>query len=246
MMNLQQDAASNDSHLPNPLKVVLAEVEKTATLIQAEVEEASQLLPPQFNQQAISTHSLMQNLLYQLLDCVRQVLRVDTSVVLLCSKDRQYLTVSAACGLEEEVTAKIQIPVGYGFAGSVAAKRELVVVDDLSQIKVVSPILRNKGLQSMVGIPIMVDNQVIGVFHVGTYRSRQFGQDEVQLLKVIAARIGVVIERIFAFCIEEQTSAVELTPQKSHQLISFQLSYEMARKFCLCLIGLSRLEYLSV
>jgi signal transduction protein with GAF and PtsI domain len=244
-MNSKQDITNNTSRLPDSLELALAELEKTAMLIQAEVEEAAQLLPPQASQQAISASSLMQNLLYQLLDCVRQVFSVDTAVVLLCSEDRQYLTVNAAYGLEEEVIAKIQIPMGHGFAGSVAAQRESVIVNDLSQVEVISPILRNKGLQSIVGTPIIVNNQVIGVFHVGTFHSRQFYRDEVHLLKIIAARIGVVIAHLFAFySIESQTSAVECRRQKlNYQLTIFHVSYEMVKKFFLYLT-LSHLEYL--
>jgi len=44
-----------------------------------------------------------------------------------------------------------------------------MIVDDLSKVEVVSPILQNKGIQSMVGVPLLVENQVIGVFHVGTF-----------------------------------------------------------------------------
>jgi len=43
-----------------------------------------------------------------------------------------------------------------------------MIVDDLSKVEVVSPILQN-GIQSMVGVPAG-RNQVIGVFHVGTFR----------------------------------------------------------------------------
>jgi len=33
----------------------------------------------------------------------------------------------------------------------------------------------------MVGIPLLVKDRVVGVFHVGTFRSRQFTSDDVLL-----------------------------------------------------------------
>jgi len=59
-----------------------------------------------------------------------------------------------------------------------------MIVEDLSKVEIVSPILRNKGIRSMVGIPLLVKEQGSGVFHVGTFRSRQFTSDDVQLLRL--------------------------------------------------------------
>jgi len=104
-----------------------------------------------------------------LLECIRQVIGVDTITILLQIEGGQQLAVRATLGLEEEIAEGIRIPIGRGFAGHIAASREPMIVDDLSKVEVVSPILQNKGIQSMVGVPLLVENQVIGVFHVGTF-----------------------------------------------------------------------------
>ncbi|MUL38124.1 GAF domain-containing protein [Gloeocapsopsis dulcis] len=242
-MNLHKNIANNNSHLPTSLSTALTELEETATQIQAEVAEIADWLPLPLDEKSVPVRSLVQNLLYPLLDCIRQVLKVDTAAVLLCSEDKQDLIVQAACGLEEEVAAGIQIPIGYGFAGKIAAKRELTIVEDLSQVDVFSPILRHKGLQSMLGLPLVVNNQVVGVFHVGTFHSRQFSIDEVQLLKTVAARIGMVSDRILTlYESTQENSSVRTLHQPSHQLVSFQLCLEVA-EFLLSLIGVPNLEY---
>jgi len=36
------------------------------------------------------------------------------------------------------------------------------MIEDLSKVEIVSPILRNKGIRSMVGIPLLVKERVVG------------------------------------------------------------------------------------
>jgi signal transduction protein with GAF and PtsI domain len=186
----------NGNHLPIPLGEALAEVEETAELIHAEVEEIADLLHQQLALTDTVSASVLQNLLYQLLTCIHQVMNVDTVAVLLPTKDGQKLAVCATIGLEEEITEGIRIPIRRGFAGCIAASCELTIVSDLSTVEVVSPILRTKGLQSMLGVPLLVQDRVIGVFHVGTFRRRQFTRDDAQLLRLVADHVGLAIDRL--------------------------------------------------
>lgn len=187
----------NGSRLPIPLSAALAEIEETAELIHTEVEEIAELIHQRLAlTETVPAHLVLQNLLHQLLVCMRQVMNVDTVAVLLQTEDGQQLAVCATLGLEEEITEGIRIPIGRGFAGRIAASCELMIVDDLSKVEVVSPILRNKGLQSMLGVPLLVKDRVIGVFHIGTVRPRQFSRDDTQLLQLIAERTGLAIARL--------------------------------------------------
>jgi len=196
MQNTKKYICKDSSSLPIPLNAVLAEVEETAELIYAEVEEIAELIDQRLLKDNVSAHSVLQNLLYQLLNCMRQVMDVDTVAVLLQTDDEPQLAVRATLGLEEEITQAIRIPLGRGFAGRIATSCKLTIVDDLSTVEVVSPILRNKGLKSMLGVPLLVKNQVIGIFHVGTVRPRKFTRDDAQLLQLVAEHIGLAIDHL--------------------------------------------------
>jgi acetyltransferase-like isoleucine patch superfamily enzyme/putative methionine-R-sulfoxide reductase with GAF domain len=143
---------------------------------------------------SLSSQFVVNNLLYDLLECIRQVMHVDTVTVLLRTASEQQLTVSATLGLEEEIETKVKIPIGQGFAGQIAASRELAIVYDLSQVNVFSTILRKKGLHSMLGVPLLAKERVIGVFHVGTLRPRHFTSHEAQRMQSVAGRIGLAVE----------------------------------------------------
>jgi serine phosphatase RsbU (regulator of sigma subunit)/anti-sigma regulatory factor (Ser/Thr protein kinase) len=139
----------------------------------------------------------LDDLLSELLDRVVDILEVDTSAILLVEEDGRMLAARAAKGLEEEVERGFRLPIGRGFAGRVAATQAPVVIPDLdnSPITVVNPLMREKGIRSMLGVPLLVEGEVIGVLHVGSLTQREFGEADVELLRLVADRVALSIER---------------------------------------------------
>ncbi|MHC5755649.1 MAG: GAF domain-containing protein [Nostoc sp.] len=129
----------------------------------------------------------------RLLEWLRDYMSVDTVTLLLPVADLQSLAVQATIGLEEEITQQIRIPIGRGIAGHIAASVEPMMVNNLSTVEVVSPILHQKGLRSLVGVPLPVEEGVIGVLHVGNFKSHNFTERDVQQLQLIAHRLGLII-----------------------------------------------------
>jgi serine phosphatase RsbU (regulator of sigma subunit)/anti-sigma regulatory factor (Ser/Thr protein kinase) len=132
-------------------------------------------------------------LLEELLDRVAAILNVDTAAILLLEDDDTTLIPRAAKGLEEEVERRIRIPVGRGFAGRIAATRQPVQIRDLSKAEVVNPILREKGLHSLLGVPLLVEGNVVGVLHVGTLTERMFTAEDTDLLQSAADRAALAV-----------------------------------------------------
>jgi signal transduction histidine kinase len=130
-----------------------------------------------------------------LLPRIREILGADTCAVLMLDEEENELVARAAVGLEEEVERGVRIPVGRGFAGRVAAERRPVILDDVDQADVLNPILREKGIKSMLGVPLLVRGNVIGVLHVGTLTHRAFTSGDVELLSLVAERVALAVER---------------------------------------------------
>jgi signal transduction histidine kinase len=130
-----------------------------------------------------------------LLPRIRDILGADTCAVLLVDKESNELAARAAVGIEEEVERGIRIPVGLGFAGRIAAEGQPVILDDVDHADVLNPILREKGIKSMLGVPLVVAGDVLGVIHVGALVHRRFTGDDVELLTLVAERVAVAIER---------------------------------------------------
>jgi signal transduction histidine kinase len=134
-------------------------------------------------------------LLDELLTRIRDALGADTCAVLLLDEERGELVARAAKGLEEEVERGVRIPLGRGFAGRVAAERRPIVLEDVDNADLLNPILREKGIKSLLGAPLIFQGRVRGVVHVGTLQPRSFDADDVELLELVADRAALGIER---------------------------------------------------
>ena len=135
----------------------------------------------------------LEDLLNELLTRVVGILDADTAAILLLADDDKTLVARAAEGLEEEVERGVRIPLGRGFAGRVAASRQPVRIENVETADIYNPILREKGLESLLGVPLLVEGGVIGVLHVGTLAHRRFSDDEVELLQSAADRAALAI-----------------------------------------------------
>ena len=110
----------------------------------------------------------MHELLAELLDRIAAILSTDTAAFLLHDEVAGDLVAQAAKGIEEEVEQGVRIPIGRGFAGRIAAERRAVAIEDVDHADILNPILREKGIRSLLGVPLLVEGRVIGVLHVGT------------------------------------------------------------------------------
>lgn len=133
------------------------------------------------------------DLLGRLLARIRNIIDADTAVVLLRDPDSDVLVARAARGLEEEVREGVRIPIGRGFAGTIAATREPITLDHVDAGTVANPILWETGIQTMLGVPLLASDEVIGVLHVGRLVARPFTEDDVALLQLTAERVSTAI-----------------------------------------------------
>jgi serine phosphatase RsbU (regulator of sigma subunit)/anti-sigma regulatory factor (Ser/Thr protein kinase) len=149
----------------------------------------------------------LEGMLSELLERIRTALDVDTAAVLLLDEDRKVLVARAARGLEEEVRQGVQVPLARGFAGRVAAEARPIIIEDLDRAEVVNPILRQRGIRSLLGVPVKVEGRVIGVMHIGTLVAREFDEDDVTLLQLAADQAAIGIDRAQ---ISEQRAVTEI------------------------------------
>src|SRR5579875_2421355 len=134
-------------------------------------------------------------LLNELLVRVRDLLGVDTAAILLLDPEHDQLVARAAKGIEEEVEQGVRIPVGGGFAGRIAKERVAIFIADVDHADVLNPILGEKGICSLLGVPLIVEGDLIGVLHVGSLTHRRFDLRDLAVLELAAARAAPAIER---------------------------------------------------
>ena len=164
----------------------------------ASAERASQQLQAlQRVADAALTHLSDDELLRELLVRITEVLHTDTAAILLLDDSGTMLHARAAKGIEEEVERGVVIPVGKGFAGRIAAERRAITIEDVDHADILNPILRAKGVRSLLGVPLLIEGRVLGVLHVGSLVTRTFSPDERDLLQLAADRAALAIQRAF-------------------------------------------------
>jgi len=137
-------------------------------------------------------------LLNAVVERVKEVLRADTAAVLLLDQSSRQLVATAASGIEEEVRQGVRIPLGTGFAGRVAASREPVILNRVDHTTVRNPLLVDRGIRSLLGVPLLVGGRVIGVLHVGSLSGRPFEQQDVELLQLAADRAALAVQSLMS------------------------------------------------
>jgi anti-sigma regulatory factor (Ser/Thr protein kinase)/putative methionine-R-sulfoxide reductase with GAF domain len=203
----ETEAPEHDSPERGRGQIVLGSVGATpAATRAAQVVHMYRLSDPMLSELGLEA------LLIELLDRAKQALSADTAAILMLDENGKELVARAARGLEEEVEQGVRIPLGGGFAGRIAAERVPIFIGDVDHADVLNPILREKGVRSLLGAPLVVEGRVIGVMHVGTLHTRQFDDDDAALLQLAAGRAAPAIERarLFDALDQERRSAVAL------------------------------------
>jgi signal transduction histidine kinase/transcriptional regulator with GAF, ATPase, and Fis domain len=172
-------------------------------------------------------HLSLGDLVPALLDAIREVLGADTAAILLLDETERELMMRVTVGFaEEEVSQAIPVPLGQGLAGRVAASRDAWLVDDLEEIDLVSPVLRAHGVLSLIAVPLVVEDRVLGVAHVGSLEKQHFGSGDVRLFELIADRIAVALQQ--SRLLEAERAAQERLSflGEASSLLASSLDYE--------------------
>lgn len=176
---------------------------------------------------AALAHLTVDRVISESLARIREVINVDTVAILLLESEGNELVAWAAQGLEEEVERDVRIPVGKGFAGRVFAQRKPIIIDDIDKADVLNPLLRQKGIKSLLGVPLFVEGRAKGVLHVGKMEFTHFTSDDVELLELAADRIALAIENARLYQVEQNARAEAEAASRAKDEFLTILSHEL-------------------
>jgi signal transduction histidine kinase len=104
--------------------------------------------------------------------------------------------VRATRGLEAEIQRRFSLAVGTGFAGTIAATRAPLFLRDASRDPLPkSQFIRERGLHALYGVPLIDEDDVIGVVHMGSTIAYEFQEEDLILFRGLASRIASHIAR---------------------------------------------------
>ena len=82
-----------------------------------------------------------------------------------------------------------------------------------------------QNLSSMMGVPLLVADRLLGVVHVGSRLPRHFTDQDVQLLQQVADRIALAIDRAQLY---EAERTAHMAEQKAREAAEMALAQVLA------------------
>ncbi|TQF17953.1 PAS domain S-box protein [Myxococcus llanfairpwllgwyngyllgogerychwyrndrobwllllantysiliogogogochensis] len=114
------------------------------------------------------------------------VAAVDVAVVLLRDGE-DFLRVESGVG--EGVDIGGLVPMGQGFAGTIAATREPLLVHDASRDeRAHSAVVRTSDVRALYGVPLVLNDVLIGVALMGSRVSTELSEEDLLLFRAMASR----------------------------------------------------------
>ena len=140
-----------------------------------------------------------EELLETVVDQTRDALHADVSSLYLLDRDERNLTLAATNGLDKYQIGRATVPFGEGVTGRVAADRRPTIVPDVRsdpRFLWVRGIDQRRFIASMLSVPLVWHDRVVGVLNVQTERPRRFDESDIAQLGAIADLLAGIVERV--------------------------------------------------
>jgi signal transduction histidine kinase len=136
-------------------------------------------------------------LLVTVVDRTTIAARAEVCSLYLMDRDGAGVTLAATNGLDRHQVGVARLALGKGITGIAAATRAPVVVPDVHQDERFAWIrgVDQPRFTSMVSVPLVWNDQVVGVLNVQTVPRRDFSRRDVRFLETLAALVAGIVEK---------------------------------------------------
>ena len=139
-------------------------------------------------------------------------------------RDGEDLQVCGTWGTAQDLMPSPALKVGESLTGIVAATGEPLIVDDPGNDPRLIPLHRERyrraGIRAFLGVPVKVDERVVGVLTIRITRDGSFSADDVEIARAFAAQAAIALENSRLY--EETQSALRELSQTRDQLVQSQ------------------------
>ena len=143
----------------------------------------------------ITINSDLNGLYRTFVTAARDILGLDFSSLMLLSEDRQRLTVMDTLGFPAGMIGTFSVGEGQGLVSLVLKNRLVETVADFARESrfEVPEVVKNAGVRSAIGVPMLMQGEVIGVLVGHTLAVREFSAGECAIYQHIANQAAVAI-----------------------------------------------------
>lgn len=155
-----------------------------------------------------------------LLQVICALFATDAATVLLLAEDGKTLKQRASVDLSEARPISDGDGIAAAVVDKIAAAGAVMSFDDLAAVEGQCPTLQATGLRSLMGAPMQVGGQLVGVLHTATRERRCFTALDKDFLQLVADRIAAIIEHARLYDAQTRLNAALDAERKKFQFLA--------------------------
>ena len=155
-----------------------------------EIEALSQI------SKTVTSGRYLEEILNLIVTITAEMMGSKVCSIMLFDEKKQELTIKATQSLSEEYRNKPNLKVGQSISGKVVKEQKPITVLDVTQDPgyMFPKIAKKEGLCSMLAVPMMIKDRVIGVINSYTSEEYKFSEEEIKILQSVANQSAIAIE----------------------------------------------------
>ena len=145
---------------------------------------------------AITSDLYLEDVLKLIVTVTANVMKTKICSLWLLDDETKELKIRATQAMSKDYLKERSLKVGEGIVGLVAKERKPIVILDVSKEPRYKEkaLAKKEGLISMLSVPMMVKNKVIGVVNCYTTTPYKFTKSDIALLSTVANQAAIAIE----------------------------------------------------
>ena len=160
------------------------------------LKKAGQLdLLSQISQTIVSDYYLKE-ILHLIVAMTAKVMGSKICSIMLLDQRKDELVISATQSLSDDYINKPNLKIGQSISGKVVVeKKPITVLNVTGEPGYMYPkIAKKEGIVSLLSVPMMIKDKVIGVINSYTKNEHNFRKEEIEILQAVANQAAVAIE----------------------------------------------------
>ena len=116
--------------------------------------------------------------------------------IYLLDRNREELVFTAQKGFSKEFYKSVsRLKMGEGVSGKVVRQKSVAVYDNYAECpNAIETALKKEKIKSILSVPLMNKDRIVGVLNVATQTPYHFSRDEINLMTLIGNQIAVAVE----------------------------------------------------
>lgn len=146
--------------------------------------------------ETVVSNRLIEDMMHLMVVMTAQMMGSKICSIMLLDQQASELRIVATQSLSEQYRLKPNLKVGQSISGRVVQERRPIIVPDVTRDRtyMYSDLARKEGLCSLLSVPMMVRDKMVGVINSYTSQPHAFTAEEVKLMQAIANQAAIAIE----------------------------------------------------